>query len=728
MATIKDIAREAGVSCGTVSNVLNRKGNVKAEKIKRVEEAVRLLGYEVNESAKTLRKQIKRTVALLVPNMRSRHYIEVYEVLCSNLRVFDYDVEIYSTDNLYEREKGHIRKMISANVTGIVSFPTYIESGDLYNKIPESIYLTLVGPRPSGITRPYLHVSVDYEHIANSIASHVLEEHCKNAAIFIDSVRFSDTFKYIITQRLTKAGAKVSCFDSTSRTAIVRAFEILEKGIPFDVIVTSNTQRARAVRQAYASFLPGKMPEIITLSASNTIFEDEYTCVFLNYHKLGNLVSDILVDAMVKHKEMNTSFILNSAGIHKKQLNLPRFQPRRTLSILAAEDPCTGVLPTVLPQFEQRTGLKAEVSFYPRSMQRQAVTEQAVQGFDLLIADLSILELGPAGLFLSRAENPGLWDRLRAAVDPAQTYFPGVGKEALCLSFNTACQMLFYRKDWMREQSVKRRYYERFYRELEAPGTLADFDSIAQFFSQDYHAAPQQLYGASMSSFHAGGFWMEFFGRLQAAGLSFLDERGALSLCQEPLIAEILRYFQLLQVSNVKNSKHACSGIDEFVRGASVMSIFSTASAYRFNDNQYGPIVDCAACHDVPGGRPVVDGNVIGILAGARRTEESLAFLQWVFHDSICNILTLLSGQPICRASTQNTEILELYPWLKYFNRNVQEGYRVTERFSRRAADPAFLGALLTALTNAYINPDQLKPGLCRLEETWRRPGGEVVR
>ena len=153
------------------------------------------------------------------------------------------------------------------------------------------------------------------------------------------------------------------------------------------------------------------------------------------------------------------------------------------------------------------------------------------------------------------------------------------------------------------------------------------------------------------------------------------------------------------------------------------MSIFSTASAHMFNDNQYGPIVDCVACHDVPGQRPVVDANVIGITAGTQRREEAQAFLQWVYHDSICNILTLLSGQPICRASTQNTEILELYPWLKYFNRNVEAGSLLSERFSGLAVDLEFQGNLLTALTNGYINPDQLESAMRRLQENWRGAG-----
>ena len=59
MATIKDIARLANVSHGTVSNVLNGKGNVSVEKIKAVEAAAKQLGYSLNSQAKQLRNSSK---------------------------------------------------------------------------------------------------------------------------------------------------------------------------------------------------------------------------------------------------------------------------------------------------------------------------------------------------------------------------------------------------------------------------------------------------------------------------------------------------------------------------------------------------------------------------------------------------------------------------------------------------------------------------------------------
>ena len=78
MATIKDIAKKAGVAQGTVSNVLNGKGNVSSDKIRRVMEAARQLGYVPNERAALLRKGTNDCLALIMPDSRARQYEDFY--------------------------------------------------------------------------------------------------------------------------------------------------------------------------------------------------------------------------------------------------------------------------------------------------------------------------------------------------------------------------------------------------------------------------------------------------------------------------------------------------------------------------------------------------------------------------------------------------------------------------------------------------------------------------
>ena len=65
-ASIRDVAQHAGVSVGTVSNVLNRPGEVSAESIRRVHEAIEALGYVRNDAARKLRAGVSTTVGFVV--------------------------------------------------------------------------------------------------------------------------------------------------------------------------------------------------------------------------------------------------------------------------------------------------------------------------------------------------------------------------------------------------------------------------------------------------------------------------------------------------------------------------------------------------------------------------------------------------------------------------------------------------------------------------------------
>ncbi|MGW7352875.1 LacI family DNA-binding transcriptional regulator [Streptomyces sp. Z26] len=77
MVGIKDVARAAGVSVGTVSNVINRPDMVAEETRDRVRSAIRRLGYVRSESARQLRAGRSRIIALLVLDMANPFFVDV---------------------------------------------------------------------------------------------------------------------------------------------------------------------------------------------------------------------------------------------------------------------------------------------------------------------------------------------------------------------------------------------------------------------------------------------------------------------------------------------------------------------------------------------------------------------------------------------------------------------------------------------------------------------------
>ena len=76
-AGIKDVAREAGVSTGTVSNVLNRPDTVSAATRARVLAAIDRLGYVRSESARQLRAGSSRIIAMLVLDIGNPFFVTV---------------------------------------------------------------------------------------------------------------------------------------------------------------------------------------------------------------------------------------------------------------------------------------------------------------------------------------------------------------------------------------------------------------------------------------------------------------------------------------------------------------------------------------------------------------------------------------------------------------------------------------------------------------------------
>ncbi|MBY8882959.1 LacI family DNA-binding transcriptional regulator [Actinacidiphila acidipaludis] len=77
MVGIKDVARQAGVSVGTVSNVINRPDLVSEETRTRVQSVISKLGYIRSESARQLRAGASRIVALLVLDMGNPFFVDV---------------------------------------------------------------------------------------------------------------------------------------------------------------------------------------------------------------------------------------------------------------------------------------------------------------------------------------------------------------------------------------------------------------------------------------------------------------------------------------------------------------------------------------------------------------------------------------------------------------------------------------------------------------------------
>ena len=183
MATILDVAKLAGVSQGTVSNVLNGKGNVSSEKIRIVEEAARKLGYTINEQARILRKGSGKIIGVILPTVESKQYREFYNSLKYYAERNGYSTELYISNNNPQTEQEMIQKAKSVMVCGMAVITCLNYKDNVYQHSGLN-NVRFVERRP-GFQADYY--GFDYKlagnHIARKILTKKYRKHCAGNGI-----------------------------------------------------------------------------------------------------------------------------------------------------------------------------------------------------------------------------------------------------------------------------------------------------------------------------------------------------------------------------------------------------------------------------------------------------------------------------------------------------------------------------------------------------------------
>lgn len=122
-ASVKDVAAVAGVSLGTVSNVLNKPHLVAASTRTRVEQAIQDLGFVRNESARQLRAGASRLLAYVLLDARNPFFTDVAEGMGAAAEASGSSLFICSSRNQIEREEAYLARLREQHVQGVLITP-----------------------------------------------------------------------------------------------------------------------------------------------------------------------------------------------------------------------------------------------------------------------------------------------------------------------------------------------------------------------------------------------------------------------------------------------------------------------------------------------------------------------------------------------------------------------------------------------------------------------------
>lgn len=119
--TIKDIARQAGVSAATVSKVLNRKDESIGEKTRqKIWDLAEELNYTPNSIARSLINRSSRVIGIIVPDILNLYFTELVRACDDAARARGYSTILCNSDSDPDKEASHLTFLASHGVDGII--------------------------------------------------------------------------------------------------------------------------------------------------------------------------------------------------------------------------------------------------------------------------------------------------------------------------------------------------------------------------------------------------------------------------------------------------------------------------------------------------------------------------------------------------------------------------------------------------------------------------------
>jgi LacI family transcriptional regulator len=148
-ATIKEVAREAGVSVATVSRVFNDKGPVREETRLRIQEVALRLGYAPHALARSLITKKTGTLGVLLPDLYGEFFSEVIRGVDLAARRDGYHI-LVSSSHSDRSEVEAVLRALRGRIDGLVVMSPEADARALEANLPDSLPIVLLNCRVEG--------------------------------------------------------------------------------------------------------------------------------------------------------------------------------------------------------------------------------------------------------------------------------------------------------------------------------------------------------------------------------------------------------------------------------------------------------------------------------------------------------------------------------------------------------------------------------------------------
>ncbi len=262
--TMADVAQLAGVGKMTVSRFLSGSANVSKATADRVQRAIRMLNYQPNELARSLRSVHSKTIALILPYLYDPFFATCAHAISTVATQHGYSVLITTSDEKTDVERKQASLMLRRRIDGMIIIPAPHSEEYLRDEAFSHVHIVTLD-RPAPDSR-FDSVVVNNRAGARAAVTHLIEHgHRKIAFLGLSKTLFTFQARYSgYKEAMSKAGLAAEPYiDCTSQeNTITTVHSLLTDADPPTALFAGNNLTMRYMLHALNVLridVPGKI-------------------------------------------------------------------------------------------------------------------------------------------------------------------------------------------------------------------------------------------------------------------------------------------------------------------------------------------------------------------------------------------------------------------------------------------------------------------------------------
>lgn len=674
MVTMKDVAKLAGVSHGTVSNVVNGVKNVSVDKIKKVEEAMAALGYKPNSAARNLKMEYTNQIDLVVPNMFSAEFPELYEAVRNEAEKSNYTLNLKVSDGIADKECKILNESIMNNVDGVILVTCQPANLEFFSDIvKKGLKIVFCIADLAGSDCNF--IGFDISDIMEHLIGHYREQGKRIALVTEDAQssyhdQLINTYcKGMLQDNQTEHQKYMEIIQVNTGYEAKGAARLFQLSPRPDVVIVSNETVAREIHR-FQYILEGEdrhnMKVIIFNQGKKTPFFEDII-IPLPFKTVGRHAFETMVRVIEQESgHGNYRSLVRTLPEEVREPLLQKISRGKKLKVLLNESPSSDAVKALLPNFTRRTGIEVEIVTKKISGMFQTIMEdQQQREFDIYSIDVPWMDELARNKVIACLDdfvqqNARCTERYS---EPVLNAFSKVNGHVYGIPYVFSAQLLFYRKDLFDKIKNQRLYYEWYKEDLRVPRTWDEFNKVARLFTRKYNPDSETKYGITLGGSAYSGAICEYLPRLWSMGGSIFED-GKIIKNEDSAMRALENYIEGFGYADAKSVNWWWDEqVNEFIRGKAAMMMMFSEHASALAEKKHSKIAGKYQVAVLPGKTSVMGGWSLAVRNTSESRTEAYEFLKWISDGDLLEENAVL-GRVSPDFNAESREILDgVYRW-----------------------------------------------------------------